>query len=796
MRQEFTQSPKTAGFRRVKQVQRLTHREPGKLQFQTTPRPISGRVQTLSSKRVPFDVNRSGLFNWSRWDGRLWDTTALPFYHWSRLLYLHTRTNRLLRQAQIRAAQCAIPVDDDFWSKYYGRIRLANQSLLSLHLHLCETNAIIFILRTSPKFIYDRVIQTLQVLGGIHHELVQYCRQLHGIRRVIVHQTHNPLYFKASVGYTQDTAPIIQLNSEIWSDAKKLRMQHKMSFGHDWDLRSGYQDPNRSTLDKSERAQRIQAVCNAYTPRWTIEPLANMIALRIHHLRRCSHMLYQIPGFIRWRLTAPLAALIRKRVRDMMIASWELSELREEIAALRYYRLHHFPDSTLPGEIEVGRRVWSLSKTGTNPSSEASQDTASDGTGTGDFIEAIWSPPVSTTRAQPEELDITSPHLHNDLAETHTSIRRTMSTNKTSSGTNQAGLFSWSQWNGADWNLDSFKPYKIHNAVVYAIEAQANYEAVRQRLSSNSSSHLDAYLMAHYGAQRNANQLMHPFLRFSMNIRVINYLLRTSPFRVVRHLSGHVMAMDSLDFELGNEIETLRRLRTALACLPHNSLYFRSQAMGLRAGRERFEVANSIKMDVKYHRAARKAATGFQGLPRTYRQEEKEARALAKKMASITQIDAISWHLQHPFCIAEPFQAAVTLKQTRLLRVRRYLRQFKTFFIEVVSSRVWWEIEKALARASQYGQQIAALTSDLTAIRYYRAQHFPDSVSQEELRLGLTLRAQFDRTLKPGIRWEKFSAALKVTGNDFADTKRISRGDSSSMDSRRGKKGRARRKDC
>jgi hypothetical protein len=662
------------------------------------------------------------------------------------------RTERLLRQARIRAAKYTLAFDDDFWCQYYGNVRRANRTLLDLHIHRCEINAIEFILRTSPSFVYGRIRQTLQSLELINFDLFSQLQHLYSIQRLIVHRKHNPLYLEHGAHRMQHGQPKQVDRAKNRSDEKEKRMQYKSLYGENWQMRSSYRYSSDNTMRQEVNYTHAAGIfCNTYPPRWTVTPLSAMVSLHVYRSRKVVVKLDHLLGTYRGKVFGVRCSHVEHLRHTMTVVLWDIADLLDELAALRYYRLHHFPDSALPGEIEVGTRILTALKM---------KKITPTRMGSSNSMKEIKSPPVSHTRGPYEGLKTTPSHSHKDVNEIHTDIRQATPTNTNYPGLplrkawmhpNSKGLFRWSQWNGGDWTLEYMKPYTRLNSVVAAATAKKNYSAVMKRLCDNSLRNVDAYLMAHYKSQYNAFQLTDPLFRHLINSTIVDFLLRTSPPRIRVHVSSQFIAMESLNYTLRLDVEQLRRIQIALASVPENPLFFKSLAMRHRSGLERSELKTKMRVLLKNHRTRSKTETDLQGLPRAYRKETDHVQALAKTMRDVARMDSTFWHSQHPFSIAEPFQGIIILLQTRFRRTSAALRELRMFITETTSPDMWHQVDQITERLADCRVQIELLTSDLTAIRYYRAHHFPASVSEEELALGRSLYEHFRRTLETRI---------------------------------------------
>jgi hypothetical protein len=328
--------------------------------LKTIPPGKSSKYEELRiSKPMPISTNRRGLFNWSRWNGDLWETTSLWAYHRTTLVFLAIRAHRELRLAQSRSVDRTTQIVDDFWCRYYSATYLATISLQRLNEHIVETSAISFLLRTAPSKIYNRLVRPAQSLDIVSFELAQHFKDLLKTRRVLPHREHNPMYFQMAVERFRRIASKNQMRTNDRIDNKKQRMQAKDAFGLGWARLYGNTRHVRPALNNRILGHKDRVdLCSVYPLNWTISPLTDTI---MFCLRNLEASLLQVDNFLYAKLdTLPKSSfnVVHRLLQTAFAAQRELYELRTEFTALRYYRLHHFPDSFSEAEVELGKRLW------------------------------------------------------------------------------------------------------------------------------------------------------------------------------------------------------------------------------------------------------------------------------------------------------------------------------------------------------------------------------------------------------------------------------------------------------
>jgi hypothetical protein len=646
--------------------------------------------------------NQRGFFNWSRWDGSLWDTTALKAHHSSNWFHVINRTTNMFRHAKNRLGQGAHAEHEEFWVNYYRATACAINSVQSLHLLVIESNAIAFILRTASKQYSNRTAELSQAFVSTTVDLHHLYKDLYQMRRIMVHRTQNPEYFKAGVEHFRIMTSPRQAEKRNLIRDRALRLQLKQSDGQQW-ARS--HKVRHTSSDWKESARGFEATMHAYPPHWTIEPLKTSIKVMLSRLHISISSVDNYIYVNRTRKMSPVFRKIRRLNEIILAGSRELHELLDEMVALRYYRLHRFPDVSLGSEVELGRRLWQ--------------------------------------RLLPE-----APFKSNVPV------------------TNGRGFFSWERWTGNDWNTEELQPYLADNSVRAAAHAQANYDAMKLRVSRTAPREMDVFLMAHYKSQWIANKRMHAFARLQCDLSVLLFLLRTAPPRITQHLTVPITEFGILNYSLNSDLEVLRKLSTIIACLPHNPLLFKSLAKRYEEDRDAQTLTSSFMLNLKCQRSKFKAASGFKYNLREFEYDQKGLRKEVREIKFLRSVP-YSWKYEFPSNVIEPFQHTVNLIAVRQQRLLGHLRGLFRCS-DSYTDRTWGHQVQVLNEAEQDVARLMSLGQDLAAIRYYKIHRFPNSFSETILALD---RARIQRMTSP-FYW-KGDEEAPVRGKQKQEKKKL-----------------------
>jgi hypothetical protein len=656
---------------------------------------------------------RPSSLSWPEWDGSSWNTTALAIHRISAWYQAITQTSQSFSR-QMRMSQ-DVPTKT-FWRDYYRATAYAINSMKSLHLFIIENKTIVSVLRSAPARISNRMTIPRESLKHSQRELQEDYNDLYLIRRIKVHRFRNAEYFKVET------------------------QQHR-TMGKAWVRSSNFLPFLRaSRIITADHTGRLDVTFDAYPPRWTIEPLKFAVRMTIVQLNLImattkASLVVLKPG---------LSPELRDTINAILATFAVLHELLEQMAALRYYRLHQLPHRSLEKEIELGRRLWQ----------QLRQDVSHETT----FsllkqMSKIKAHRITTTlhekSSRVEENEQTKEWLtrsksnagktissldHKHIQST-TNIQRAV-TDTRSFRRNTSGFMSWKVWDGRDWNVHEFLSYLDSPSVRVAAAAREEYTTLSLRFSCTAPRDFDSFLMAHYKSQWMANQSMHAFIRVQVSISVMEYILRTAPPRISQALAAPITQINIHSYELAHELETLRKIRTSLACLPENPFFFRSSVKDYRANQEAALLSMSMRLDMKADRLRYKADHGFKWNSREYNLNREGFVDEMQQVASL-RANSRAWQEEHPFSVVLPFRNVVNFTAVRHIRVVNAVRRIAGIFLFVFpySGLKWARIVGGINRTVQSAIQVILLNRDLTAIRYYRMHHFPNSTSERILEL-------------------------------------------------------------
>jgi hypothetical protein len=616
------------------------------------------------------------------------------------------------RSAKNQLEQGTHAKHEEFWVNYHRATAHAINSLQRLYLLVTESNAIASILRTAPTRYSDRMTESIQALLTTTVDLDQLKKELYFVRRMMGHRTKNPEYFKAGVEHLRVMATVRQVETTSLVRDKALPLHLKTSDGQQWarSLTNRHQYSNWR-----EYSRGLEAIMNANPPRWTIEPLRNSTRIMLFQLHRTLIRLGEYTYANRTLKNSTLFRMIRRSHHTILDSSARIYELLDEMVALRYHRLHCFTDVSLGKEVELGRRLWQQI-----------------------LVEAPSGSTEGQTNSKIRRVNRNIPLV---LMKKNVSASSLLASKGRVPVTNGRGFFRWGRWTGQDWNTEAIQLYLEDMSVQAAAHAQANYDAIQLRVSRTGPRALDVFLMAHYKSQWMANERMHAFTRFRVDLAVIEFLLRTAPLRISQYLASQITELSILNYAMSRELDSLRKLRTTIACLPHNPLLFQSLITRYKAERKVDSLSASVFLHLKSQRARIKAANGF--MP-NYSQFESSWRGVRKERKQIAKLSSTlhSWRDQFPTKVIVPFQSTVTLIAMRQQRLHQELR---TIYKRggPFKGRTRAHGVQVMNDADQDAARMIHLGEDLAAIRCYKMHRFPNSISESILALD---RASFQRT--------------------------------------------------
>ncbi|KAF1918936.1 hypothetical protein BDU57DRAFT_527059 [Ampelomyces quisqualis] len=400
---------------------------------------------------------------------------------------------------------------------------------------------------------------------------------------------------------------------------------------------------------------------------------------------------------------------------------YELAELNTELTALRYYRLHLFPHSSIEAEMEAGKLLWQRT--------QRLKQAHLEGKGALQNSRiASFSNAVVASRASSYLIP-----WNPQARQVHTTLN---------------GFILWKDWKRTDWNVELLKMYKKNSCVRNCLY----YEGLVMRQHLDERREVNNYLLDYHRSLWEINIRLLPFVRLCIDIRFTEKLLRSAPAKLIFRFGLHIRARDSLEHEIVKDILALRKLSTILACLPLNPYLFVARARGYRTKHGSAIVTSLLTtslMDMLEAQPANiKAVSGSQGL-RTYKHDQWKSLTAAGEISAMKQ-RAPRWETESPYAIAEPFSCGLRLLSVRLSILIRTLRPMRYWWIRGTFS----SFRELGDRIQESASHIELLKDDLCALRYYRAYYFPHSVSVSELKLGKALWEEVKTLMREDDRFK------------------------------------------
>lgn len=706
-----------------------------------------------SSKPQPLRTNRRGLFDWERWDGTVWKASSLRSYHNSHHFYIFLRTQKRLRAFWTESS--SVPAAHNFWREYYAGLQRANQSIYKLKLHVVETDAIVFLLRTAPYKISKPIEDTLGTLTVMSYELAIDILELYAVRRILAYLQTNPSFFIGAVQVFQLSQEWRQRIAERLADGKIQRLERKVSQGRGW--RINFLPIRRTWSDKAPQLHLLaEASWNASPIEWTIGPFKFVINALLRSVRETLVKVESSLGDNRRIMPLSLYARLQSCVDRTRNTGYEMSELMTELAALRSYRLHHFPSGSIEAEIEAGKLLWQQTqqhfkapKIEGNAALKKSQI-------------ASFSDKLSPTRASPVKSTSKrkggEPSCAPSIAERFASEQHYAADNsealvkemapsaseaeKLSSylvpwspearkvRTTIHGFIRWTDWNRTDWNVELLRPYKQTSCARHCLHHQSqNLRTLDERRNTSN------YLLHYHQSIWEINKRLLPFVRLVLDINVTDYLLRSAPAQITSRLGPRVGGLRRLAFSTFGDILVLRSLSVALASLPLNPYYFDHCVRQIRVQKNGGVIGDPPMNDRETQRAKTNIASGLPGLSLVSNHDKIKALTAANQAGEAMKQHADAWKIESPQAVVEPLCKAIHHIATMLIKQTRRIRRMD----DAWRSEPYRAIDELCGMIQNCGTDTTLLMTDLCALRYYRAYHFPQSVSTSELERGRAL---------------------------------------------------------
>jgi hypothetical protein len=692
---------------------------------------------------LPFTTNRRALFSWSRWDGRLWETTALWAYHKSQFVHVAKRTQDSLRSAQTQLLERPVS-GTHFWHTHYTNVHIANQSMHDFYLLIHETTAIKFILKTSPMKIQKRMYHTIAALDSGSFQIWLHVNLLHTLRTIWAHRTNNPLHFKAAVGRERRTAVARHMLEKHQTFEKSVRTDRKHTFGQDWLLHSKVRYPLPKDHFEPDKASFV-VTCDACPQRWTTEPLLHIIDLICGKLNSCLKSIEDFLNANRQTLSMSVSNQDRILLRTMSVCSWDLSLLAQEFVALRYYRLHHFPSSFQNKEIQIWKQFWLRTFALADVEATEGKDyKAQSPVVKIGKTHRTWLPETYKARLIREESraipskgieDKTMLRHKEDGLDKDSSLRTLEISRPARQLTNSQGQISWIRWDRQELYIGSTIAYKESLIVLGANHARAKMKAIQRHAPEHMPYDIDTVRISHHRSLWHVNLRLRPFLELVVSLSAITFLVRTAPAGIRDRLVRHVQVIELLNYDVGLDLEVLRKLQFMLALRPQSPLLFLDYVKTFKTTSASRLLLGQWLTGAKSHRLNAKVVSGpAMVLKSKYLRSKKEDHTRrAQLLLKSRSVESWTWRSERPFAIVAPFRGTVTRMMGGILStLRQCHRHMKEPYIR--NSR-WARPLMTIRRAFACTRQISFLIDDLAVLRYYRMQHYPESVSETALRL-------------------------------------------------------------
>lgn len=316
-----------------------------------------------------------GVLHWHFWDGRPWDIENTEYYHKQGLVHDVEEYRAELAKAQRRLQMHGPRMLDEFYVKHYTSLIRENKKLLPLFRFTSTENFLLFLIRTAPAHIFKPVKNTLESLIFSNFAILEDIKALNTIGKRISLLPHHPLLFKMKVAHWKDSAARREAIEIKRLQAKRDRLLWKED-ELDCVLAKGPYYQVRSSRTREAEAHRLKASRSLpahsskkwdLDPRmWAIRGFGAAVHMRLSHFRNVNSILMQVTKFMSPSSTPLVARNYRKawfarffnlctRVESTIMKIWKLAE---DVAFLRAFRIHTFPDSDLKRETYLARAIF------------------------------------------------------------------------------------------------------------------------------------------------------------------------------------------------------------------------------------------------------------------------------------------------------------------------------------------------------------------------------------------------------------------------------------------------------
>lgn len=320
------------------------------------------RAKTNSSTYTPkkatknrLIVNRRGLFNWDRWDGRVWSPNMLPLYKALAYQRLIARQQRRLRAIRLNLGSKKPQALDTFLLAHHNANLAASLHIDAFYLLKCDIDAVRFVLRTAPTGISNRLKDPLESLDRLSLRIHNNMKDLRIIQGMLAHLPHNPLFFLAQAEMYKQGRVSRAFELNLASELKAYRYKCKQLPGQQFD-----------TTEYDSHVNRIQfKLGNVALSRWNnfkpssvtkaIRPFVTAVIITMTRMKK-AFMLYEI-----WSRSTSFRFLGRGRrnaesiLESASVGRESILTIVEDLAALQYYRIDKFPESFSKQERERSR---------------------------------------------------------------------------------------------------------------------------------------------------------------------------------------------------------------------------------------------------------------------------------------------------------------------------------------------------------------------------------------------------------------------------------------------------------
>jgi hypothetical protein len=280
--------------------------------------------------------------------------------------------------------------------------------------------------------------------------------------------------------------------------------------------------------------------------------------------------------------------------------------------------------------------------------------------------------------------------------------------------TNRRGLFTWDRWNGVLWNTRTLDVYQQSEFCYTNRRTQTLLRAAHDRRATRLTQSSDDFWFTYYLAADLANRKLENLMLLLADMNVIQFLIRTAPYKLAERCMRTTRAMDLAGYALKSDARRLHNIQNTLVHVTHNPLYFKAWAHRDRVNLAATLTIHDNKLAAKQFRMRGKALSELYRYS-SYR-DTKILHPRARWVKPTESLQDLFLSSLHPTSLRWPIESLTSSLNMTLLQVRMTLKQLDD--MQPVSLRIlvrsdWYRLQQNIARAFRISNELHALKIEL-----------------------------------------------------------------------------------